>query len=153
MQRRAARAGDEAFLEGLFISVRREVMAPAGWPEAQLRPFLADQYRFQQRHYAVHYAGGMRDIVEQAGAPVGLLHLFTRENEVRVVDIALVPACRNSGLGTALLRAVCTAAAARGQSVSLSVALGNPAARLYHRLGFRLAEGGDEIHQRMVWRP
>ncbi|HQS07835.1 MAG TPA: GNAT family N-acetyltransferase [Xanthobacteraceae bacterium] len=151
VQQRAVRAEDRAFLEDLFIGVRRDTLAAAGWPEAQLRAFLADQYRFQQHHYAIHYPGAAQMIIARDACPIGLLHLFATPHDLRVVDIALHPESRNAGLGAALLRAVCAQAADEGRTVSLHVAIGNPACRLYQRLGFRAVDPGDGVYQKMVW--
>ncbi|MFG1396801.1 GNAT family N-acetyltransferase [Roseixanthobacter pseudopolyaromaticivorans] len=152
VQQRAVRAEDRGFLEDLFIDTRRDTLAAAGWPEAQLRAFLADQYRLQQHHYATHYPGAVRLIIEREARPVGLLHLHAGAHDLRVVDIALEPRSRNSGLGAALLRAICAQAADAGCTVSLHVAIGNPASRLYQRLGFQAVDPGDGVYQKMVWR-
>ncbi|MFG1423031.1 GNAT family N-acetyltransferase [Roseixanthobacter liquoris] len=151
VRQRPVGAEDRAFLEDLFIDVRRGTLAALGWPEAQVRAFLADQFRLQQHHYATHYAGAAQLIIEREARPIGLLHLLATPRDLRVVDIALHPESRNAGLGAALLRAVCAQAADEGRTVSLHVATGNPACRLYARLGFRAAEPGDGVYQKMVW--
>ncbi|MFG1427800.1 GNAT family N-acetyltransferase [Roseixanthobacter glucoisosaccharinicivorans] len=151
VQLRAARAEDRVFLEDLFIAVRRDTLAAAGWPEAQLRAFLADQYRLQQHHYATHYPGAAQMIIARDERAIGLLHLHATARDLRVVDIALHEESRNAGLGAALLRAVCAQAAGEGRTVSLHVAIGNPACRLYQRLGFQATDPGDGVYQKMVW--
>jgi ribosomal protein S18 acetylase RimI-like enzyme len=54
-----------------------------------------------------------------------------------VVDLALLPAHRGAGLGTALLREVFDEADAAGLPVTIHVEVMNRARRLYERLGFR----------------
>jgi ribosomal protein S18 acetylase RimI-like enzyme len=57
------------------------------------------------------------------------------------VDIALLPAFRNQGLGGSLITAVQKMASEEGLlTVSIHVECSNPALRLYERLGFRLVE-------------
>ena len=52
------------------------------------------------------------------------------------LSIAVLPSFRNQGIGTALLSCLLDSAAMRYPAISLSVADGNPAIRLYQRLGF-----------------
>jgi predicted GNAT family acetyltransferase len=56
--------------------------------------------------------------------------------EIRIVDIALMPAHRSGGIGTMLLRRVFAEGDAAGKPVSIHVEVFNPARRLYERLGF-----------------
>jgi GNAT superfamily N-acetyltransferase len=53
------------------------------------------------------------------------------------LTIALLPEFRGRGIGTQLLQHLLVRADERFARVSLSVTLGNPAARLYERLGFK----------------
>ena len=149
---RGETADDGPFLERLFISVRIDELGPTGWPEEAKHAFLANQFTFQRKHYANAYGGGDFRIVEQDGVPVGRLSLFWGADEVRVVDISLLPDRRGGGLGTALIRMVQADAAARGKAVSLHVDLMNPAQCLYRRLGF-VEDGMHGPSWRMVWHP
>jgi Acetyltransferase (GNAT) family len=72
--------------------------------------------------------------------PIGRLYLHESAAEVRVMDIAVLPEWRGQGLGTTLLHAVLDAGREGNARVSLHVEPGNPAQRLYARLGFRLVE-------------
>ena len=59
------------------------------------------------------------------------------EDEIRIVDIALLPEFCNRGIGTTLLRGLQSEAAAAGKPLRIHVERFNPAMRLYERLGFR----------------
>jgi ribosomal protein S18 acetylase RimI-like enzyme len=86
--------------------------------------------------------------VDPAGNPLGaacyrLFAAYEQGNEgfvdrgTPVVAMAVVPACRGQGIGTALLTALKERARAHGfHALSLSVGSTNPALRLYERLGF-----------------
>jgi ribosomal protein S18 acetylase RimI-like enzyme len=66
-----------------------------------------------------------------------------------VVDLALLPAHRNQGIGTWLLRQVCEEA---DRPVHLSVLKFNRAIHWYERLGFtKISEQG--IYDELEWRP
>lgn len=142
---------DLPFLERLYASVRGAELEAAGWPEEVRRTFLASQFAFQTRHYADAYTGADFGIIVHDGEPVGRLYLFRSAEDVRVIDISLLPEWRGGGLGTALLRAVQAEAAAEGKMVSLHVDMTNPAQNLYRRLGF-VEAGTHGPSWRMVWR-
>ena len=68
------------------------------------------------------------------------------------MDIALVPAERNSGIGGKICRELMDEATQAGKIVSLHVEEDNPAKRLYERLGF--VEAGDvSFYKLMHWCP
>lgn len=143
---------DLPFLEGVYASTRTGELAQTDWDQAQKAAFLAFQFRAQHQHYTAHYAGAQFFVIEHQGVPVGRLYLHWRRDDLRIVDIALLPAARGQGTGEALLRAVRDVAAARGHGVSIHVEQMNPAMRLYTRLGFRKA-GEHGIYDLMEWRP
>jgi ribosomal protein S18 acetylase RimI-like enzyme len=130
-------AEDADFILDLFAAVRGPEFAAMGWPPALLRDFLASQSMMQNRHYANAYPGALRLIIMATDIRVGRLYLHPHPDGLRIVDIALMPDWQGRGLGGDLLRAVqAMAMDRRGGGVSLSVALANPAQRLYRRLGF-----------------
>lgn len=143
---------DLPFLERVYASTRSLELAQTDWSEAQKAAFIGFQFRAQHQHYATHYHDAGFYLVEQAGTPVGRLYLHWRGDDLRIVDIALLPEARGQGSGTALLRALLDAAAARGHGVSIHVERMNPALGLYRRLGFRKA-GEHGIYDLLEWHP
>jgi len=134
---RRARGDDVALECAVYVEGRRAEMAVAGWPDAVLEAFLADQFRLQSLHYARHYADADRWIVEVDGVAAGRLILIVAGEELRVVDVGLLPAFRGRGIGTALIDFAAGQAGARGLArIGLHVEPNNPARRLYLRLGF-----------------
>ena len=82
-------------------------------------------------------------MIEVDGEPAGRLYVARWEDEIRVMDIALLPEHRGAGIGTRLLRDLLDEAEASGKKVTVHVELNNPALTLYQRLGFRpVAERG-----------
>ncbi|MBN3725433.1 GNAT family N-acetyltransferase [Burkholderia sp. Ac-20379] len=148
----AATPDDDAFLREVFVSTRREEFMRTGWPLEQVEALLHDQSRLQQAYYRQHYPLGRFDVVALDGQPVGRLYHAWRPaqlgDEVRVIDIALLPAWRGAGLGTRLMHALLAGAAAEGLPVSLHVEAENPVQRLYARLGF-VKIGSSEIYDLM----
>lgn len=132
--------GDMAFLAGLYASTRLEELAQTGWPEVAKRDFLNQQFRAQHQHYMRHYAGAQWLIVESDAVAVGRLYFVHWPKEIRIIDIALMPAARNKGFGSALLQDLIDEAISAGKSVSIHVERMNPALSLYARLGFQQVE-------------
>lgn len=146
---------DLAFIQELFVSRRwAEVSAVPGWSDAQRRAFLHSQAQLQRQHYERYYPSAQFLIIEQAGNPIGRLCVDQQADQVRIVDIALLPAWHGQGIGSSLLRAVLAQADANHQCCALSVEQGSPARRLYQRLGFRAhAESGLYIQMQRPARP
>ncbi len=136
--------GDDAFLFELYASTRENELAPVPWSEAQKQAFIRMQFDAQTKHYATHYAERSSfDVILVDGGPAGRLIVHRGEHDVRIVDVALMPAFRGKGVGSELLRALLDEADAAGQSVSIHVEHDNPALRLYARLGFvKISEHG-----------
>lgn len=149
---RPATDADLPLLAETYASTRREEVAQTGWPPEAQEAFLAEQFQLQHMHYRAHYKGAEWLVVERGGEPVGRLYLDEWESELRLVDIALLPAARGAGAGGALLQDLMEAAAARGKRLSIHVEQNNPAMRLYRRLGFeKVDEHG--IYHLMEWTP
>jgi ribosomal protein S18 acetylase RimI-like enzyme len=152
LQLRPIRDADLPFLERVYASTRTEELAQTDWDDVQKAAFLGFQFLAQHQHYTTHYHDAQFFVIEHAGVPVGRLYLHWRSDELRIVDIALLPPARGQGHGSALLEAVMKRAASAHKSVSIHVEQMNPAMRLYQRLGFeRVGEHG--VYHLMQWRP
>lgn len=144
-------AADWEFIVVLYAGVRAEEVAPVPWPEEAKQAFLRSQCELQRDHYHKHYQGAEFLIIERGSTPIGRLYLHAGAQELRVMDIALVPSERGRGLGTLIMTALLDWARARKGSVTLHVEPLNPAQRLYARLGFQLAEDRGVYHF-LEWR-
>jgi ribosomal protein S18 acetylase RimI-like enzyme len=149
---RAATPEDREFLYRLFASSRLDVMQFPGWSDAQREVFLRVQFQARGAHYAAQFPHGDVRVVERDGAPVGSLHTDRTGDDLRLVDLAIVPEQRGAGLGTEILRGVLEDARALGKRVVLHVEVHNRAARLYARVGFTEV-ANDGIYRRMQWSP
>jgi ribosomal protein S18 acetylase RimI-like enzyme len=123
----------------VYASTREEELAPVQWDEASKRAFLEQQFTAQDQHYKTHYTDTTYSVILAGDEPAGRLYVARWEDEIRIVDIALLPAFRGRGLGTALLRDLIAEAAAAGKPLSIHVEMNNPARSLYDRLGFEEA--------------
>lgn len=129
-------ASDLPFLRQVYASTRLEELAPLGWSADQQAAFLDQQFGAQHSYYQEHYAGAAFQVILRGQRPVGRLYLARLPDEIRVVDIALLPEYRGLGVGTRLLADLFAEADALGLPVRIHVEKFNRALRLYERLGF-----------------
>jgi GNAT superfamily N-acetyltransferase len=137
LSRRPVGPGDEPFLYRVYASTREAELALTDWDERQREVFLRQQFSAQHTYYQEHYAGAAFQVILCDGQPAGRLYVARWPDEIRIVDVALLPRFRNAGIGTALLRGLLDEGAATGKLVSIHVERFNPARGLYARLGFR----------------
>jgi ribosomal protein S18 acetylase RimI-like enzyme len=145
---RPERPEDEAFLFAVYAGTREEELALTNWNEDLRRAFLNQQFNAMRQGYRSQFPTGEFLVIESAGKPIGRMVIHRTAAEIRVVDLALLPAHRNQGIGTWLLRRVCAQA---DRPVHLSVLKFNRAVHWYERLGFtKISEQG--IYDEMEWR-
>lgn len=144
--------GDEQFLFQVYASTRQEELAQVGWDEQQKRSFLEMQFHAQSRYYDSEYPGAEFRVILAGGQPAGRLYVHRRENEIRIMDIALLPTFRGCGIGTRLLNEILAEGARTNRRVTIHVEIFNPALRLYERLGFRQVASNGVYHL-LEWTP
>ncbi|MGN6315468.1 GNAT family N-acetyltransferase [Trinickia sp.] len=146
---RPADERDRAFLYAVFESTRAQEFAQVGWSAEQITALLSDQFSMQDTYYRQHYPRCRFDVIMLGENPIGRLYHHWGRGEARLVDIALLPVHRGSGIGTRLMRAFVAQAAAREVPVVLYVEMNNPVRALYRRLGFEpTGENGIYVQMR-----
>ena len=153
MTLRPEREDDQAFRYELF-----RVSRPPEWDMVQLDPQLREQldrhqFAAQTSSYRTQFAKARFDIIELDGERIGRIVVDRPGNELHIVDQAIVPAQRNRGIGTAIMRALLEEARVANIPVRLEVSSENdPSMRLYRRLGFAAIETFP-FYIQMEWRP
>ena len=139
---RAARQEDAGFLYGLLKATMREYVAQIwGWDE-----------EWQQAYFREHFDPSQERVVVLEGQDIGVLAIEEREDELFLAKISILPEYQGQGIGTQLIESLLDRAFGRGLPVTLQVLKGNPARRLYERLGF-VVVGETETHTLMEARP
>ena len=132
---------DLPFLAHLYASTRLEEMAASGWESEQIDNFLKQQFEAQHVFYMEQFADAKFDLILSGkGEPIGRLYLEEREEEFRIIDIALLPEFRGQGTGSIILSQIIEQASDHGKVVRIHVEQNNPAMKLYLRVGFRKVE-------------
>ena len=146
-------AGDLPFLARLYASTRAEDVAQVpGWSERQKREFLQMQFDAQHRFYQEQFPDADYQVIERGGESIGRVYAHRRDHEIRLIDIALVPAHRGKGLGRSLIEDLQDEAVERGLPLRIHVEKNNPAYRLYLRLGFRMITDKG-VYDLLEWQP
>jgi ribosomal protein S18 acetylase RimI-like enzyme len=133
---RPERSEDAEFLFRLYASTRTAEMDLAPWSAEEKEGFLRRQFDAQTYHYQTYFPGAAFQIILQEGEPIGRLYVDRAPDQLHIIDIALLPAARGQGIGTALLRDLLEEGEGKGLPARIYVELDNPAQNLYLRLGF-----------------
>jgi len=149
---RPVRADDEGFLLALYADTRQEEVDAWGWAPAQRDAFLRMQFAARERAYAGQYPRADYGIIVRGDRPIGRIVVDRGEAAITLVDIALLAAHRNAGIGTTLIQDLQAEATAAGKRVRLQVVKSNRAVRFYERLGFSVI-GDSGVYLAMEWRP
>jgi ribosomal protein S18 acetylase RimI-like enzyme len=149
---RPVEAGDDEFVYQVYASTRADEMALVDWSDEQKEAFLRAQVNAQTAHYKIHFPTAEQSIIQRENVPVGRLILNRLEDMIHIIDIALLPEARNTGIGTAVMNEIMEEAAQGHRPVMLRVEFFNPARRLYARLGF-VQTREFSIYHEMVWTP
>jgi ribosomal protein S18 acetylase RimI-like enzyme len=147
---RPATEADRDHLLAVYASSRAEELDQVAWPPGAREAFVEQQFTAQDHEYHRLNPQGSFDVIEVDGVPAGRLYVDRRPGDLRIVDIALLPAYRGRGIGARLVRGLQEAAVEEGRIVSIHVELSNRAATLYERLGFVLAQDLG-VYRRMEW--
>ncbi|MEK6302344.1 MAG: GNAT family N-acetyltransferase [Acidobacteriota bacterium] len=148
---RSVCADDDAFLLEVYASTRLDELAATPWDESQREAFLRLQFAAQQQHYQSHYPEADHQLILLDGRKIGRVYVARRTDEVRILDIALLPEHRNSGIGTSMINAIQSEASKMGTPVRIYVESFNPSLRLFERLGFASVQDIG-THLLMEWR-
>lgn len=137
---RPAADADMDFLHRLYATTREDELKQVAWTNEQKAAFVSQQFHAQHQYWHENYTDTSWDLIVGNGHPIGRLYVARWPDDIRIVDIALMPEHRGGGLGTRLLREILAEGDASGRKVSIHVEIFNPARSLYERLGFVPAE-------------
>jgi len=149
---RSVTSGDLPFLFELYASTREEELAAWGWDAAQTRDFLRMQFEAQRRGYDAAYPRADDAVILLDEGAVGRLLVARASDHIRLVDIAVLPPHRGTGIGSRLIGQLIGESVSSGRPLRLQVARGNRAANLYGRLGFSVT-AEDAMYREMQFDP
>ena len=128
---RSVRDSDYSFMESLYRTTREAELAMTPFNEHQKTLFIQQQFSAQTQHYHSHYCS----------------------DEIRIVDIAILPEYQDSGAGSHLLQKIVKEGNEKGLPVRIHVEQNNPAKKLYERLGFKEVSRFNDVYILMETTP
>jgi len=138
---RVATNDDEAFLLSVYGSTREQELSQVQWQEGQREAFLKWQFEMQRREYGARFPDAEYNVIMIDNQPAGRMWIGRDKDEIRLLDIALLPEFQKRGAGTILLqRMIDEASAAQKPLRHMVFVLNDNAHRFYERLGFSVIE-------------
>jgi ribosomal protein S18 acetylase RimI-like enzyme len=89
-------------------------------------------------------------IIKHGRQPVGRLYTVEFADEIRIIDITILPEHRSQGIGTKLVKDILQTGVNTRKVVQIYVENFNPSSRLFSRLGF-IPAFGLEVHVLWLW--
>ena len=149
---RAASSEDDSLMLAVYSSTRADEMALVDWTDEQKQSFLQMQFNAQRTSYLREYSNAEYFVILNDGVEAGRLIVDRSGDALLIVDIAVLPEHRNSGIGRSLIEDLQDEARKNKKLLRLHVENFNRAQRLYERLGFqKVAE--VSFYWRMEWDP
>jgi len=136
---------DDELLLRLYASTREAELAQVPWTREQKDMFVRMQFAAQKQHYGATHPNAVHEIICRNAEPVGRLYLSRKDEGLHILDITVLPARRNSGTGSVVLRKIMDEAQAAQKPVTIYVETFNPSQRLFQRLGFQVV-GNEGVH-------
>jgi ribosomal protein S18 acetylase RimI-like enzyme len=153
VQLRPVARDDDQFLLAVYDSTRADELAQVEWAEGQRETFLRWQFDLQRREYETRFPAAAYHVIIVDQQSAGRIWVGADDEQIRLLDIGLLPEFQNRGVGTGLLQRLMVHAASERKPLRHMVfVLNNNAERFYERLGFKqIEEFGAYKH--MEWKP
>lgn len=149
---RPVSAEDEEFLLSVYASTRAQELAQVPWSDEQKSAFVRSQFDLQRKDYEANYPNAKYDVIWVDERPAGRIWISRDDEQIHLLDIALLDEFQNRGVGTVLLRRLINEAAGANKLLRHMVfILNTDAKRFYERLGFVVIEEVGAYIQ-MEWR-
>ena len=143
---------DEAFLRRLYATTREMELSQIPWDDQQKLAFVTHQFLAQRHHYQSHYPQASYDLILLDGQPIGRLYVLRDGEEMRILDLSMMPEFRNRGIGTQMIQKVMAEAEANNSRLRIYLETFNPSVLLFERLGFRVIQN-DDMNLLLEWQP
>src|SRR5438552_3324993 len=108
---------DDEFLLSVYTSTRAEELAQAEWQEGQREAFVKWQFDRQRSEYEARFPDAEYYVIMIDDQPAGRIWIGTDAEQIRLLDIAILPAFQNRGAGTLLLKQLIAEAGSSGKAL------------------------------------
>ena len=142
---------DSDFLLSVYASTRPELTG-LGWPAEQQDAFIRMQFDAQTCHYRESFPAATYSVICVDGERAGRLIVNHADDQILIIDIALLPEFRRTGIGSGLVRRLLDQADADHLPVRCHVLHDSTARRFWEHAGFA-AQGSDGVYVAMERAP
>lgn len=133
---RPVKENDGLFIESVYRSTREAELNITQWSELQKNSFIIMQSMAQLAAYRTKFPEAVYQVIVFNKEDAGRFYTWENENEIRLIDITLLPKFRGKGIGSTLLKELIKKSNKVQKKISLHVEPTNTALHLYGRLGF-----------------
>ncbi|HKA20828.1 MAG TPA: GNAT family N-acetyltransferase [Blastocatellia bacterium] len=148
---RPVRTDDEGFLFRVYSSTREDEISELPWDDHQRNSFMQMQFAAQRADYSRRFPDGEHMIIVLGDQRAGRLYLARSNDEIRILDIALLPEYRNKGIGKSIIEGLTREASETNRPVRIYVELNNRALNLFEYNGFMVVQDIG-THLLLEWR-
>ena len=143
---------DEGFLREVYACTRAPELAQVPWNDEQREVFLRMQFEAQHSYYHAEYPKADYKIIIEDGERIGRIYVYRGAQGIRILDITILPAFRNKGYGSWIIKTLMDEGTRLDTPLSIWVEHFNPSRSLFERLGFsQIQEDGYNLL--FEWRP
>lgn len=136
VQLRPVEEKDISFIETVYRTTREEELKLTNWNEHQKNAFITMQSMAQLAEYKKKFPGASYQVIRFNKKDAGRFYTWEDYDEIRLIDITLLPQFRGRGIGNFLLGELIKRSNRVQKKISLHVDPVNPALQLYLLLGF-----------------
>lgn len=142
---------DYPFFTALFSSTRDD-LRQLDWPQDKIEELIRQQQLVQETGMRDLFPQAQYFVIDYAGQSIGRVVLDIEPDNIRLVNISLIPQAKGNGIGRAIMHALQSYAQEHQCSLNLAVFQFNePARNLYLSCGFTIIRN-DGIQDHMIWR-
>lgn len=152
MNLKAATEQDASFLFTLFEAQKT---AELGLDHVDIHfknSIISMQWNSKNQSYLHRFPDLQTFVISHEEQAVGSCMIHYTPQEIHMIDILISSSFRNLSIGTLLFKQLQLEAQQQKIPLRLQVAIGNPAQRLYERLGFNIYQS-DQVYLSMEWIP
>ncbi len=148
---RPLREDETEFWREIFYDSVRSHFLSLNLPESETDNLIEFQYQAQSLDYEKNYPLVSNNIVLFNAERVGRLIYSTEHGDLHIIEMAILTEFRGRGIGTKLFRWFFDESRRSGLPIRFYVEKGNPAFRLYRRLGFEVVADVN-THFQLAWK-
>ena len=143
---------DDAFLRKVYACTRAQELAMVPWSDEQREAFLRFQFDAQDRDYRSKYPGASFQIILKDDQPVGRLYVSREPEQIRILDLTVLPEFRGQGIGSSLILELVAEADRNQKPVTIWIEQFNPSQVIFQHLGFKISQD-DGYNNLFEYRP